>query len=407
MQRVVFDITSLVRMTSNIPHGLIRVEAAFAEALLLDWQDAHVFYVHRTSLGYLAKLPRSHVVRILDSCRGSTINIKLTSERLDRILNRWCRPFLPFFFKKSDLYVNVGGLDQLPKNRVLAKSLRSQRILFTAFCHDLIPVKHPYLVKSCGFRTRYQAGLETAAVAELILCNSESTRLDFYEYLSDRHWLPIPEVAVIQLASDKLDAIPQLQEDFSALDVGNYILCVGTITERKNQDLLLNIWSWFTYEDRLKNVKLVLVGPVGGCAEIETRKLELDPRIISNVIHFKTVTDSGLAWLYENCMFTVYPSLYEGWGLPIGESLAYGKVCIASSTSSLVEAGQGLCLHIDPLDFMTWYHTVTQLILDSPRRLALEAKIRSTFKARSWHQVGAEFKALLTHRLSKRRQLKS
>ena len=102
MQRVVFDITSLVRMTSNIPHGLIRVEAAFAEALLLDWQDAHVIFVHRTSLGYLAKLPRSHVVRILDSCRGSTINIKLTSERLDRILNRWYRPFLPFFFKKSD-----------------------------------------------------------------------------------------------------------------------------------------------------------------------------------------------------------------------------------------------------------------------------------------------------------------
>ena len=406
MQRVVFDITSLVRTTSNIPHGLIRVEAAFAEALMLNWQDAHVIYVHRSSLGYLAKLRRSHVVRILGNCRRPTVYRKLTCGRLDLILNRWFGKLLPFFFKKSDLYVNVGGLDQLTKSRALAMGLRSQRIPFAAFCHDLIPVKHPYLTKSSGFRTRYQEGLETAAVATRILCNSESTRQDLIEYLRNCHWLSMPEVALIQLASDKLDAPPQIQENFSVLDVGRYILCVGTITERKNQDLLLNIWSRFSYDDRLKSVKLVLVGPVGGCAEIEKRKLQLDPRISSNVIHFKTVSDSGLAWLYENCMFTVYPSLYEGWGLPIGESLAYGKVCIASSTSSLVEAGQGLCLHIDPLDFMTWYDAITQMILDSRMRLALEAKISSKFKARSWHQVGTEFIAILTDLIYKHRPLK-
>lgn len=400
MQRVVFDITSLTRMNTNIPHGLVRVEAAFAEILLKDWRTTEVIYVHKTLLGYLAQLPHVQVVRLLDNWLLPKGVKNRILERFSRALNRCGGMLKPYFPEKTDLYINIGGVDQLPRNRILAFLLRSQHTPFVAFCHDLIPVKYPYLIKRQSFRTHYQSGLDIAATARVILCNSESTRLDLNEYFSSNNLLPLPEITVIPLTSVRLNAAPQWQQNFSALRAGEFILSVGTITERKNQDLLLNIWSRLAANDALKHVKLVLVGKVGVCAEIEIRKLQLDPSILSSVIHFESITDAGLAWLYENCLFTAYPSHYEGWGLPVGESLAYGKACIASSTSSLTEVGQGLCLHINPLDFKSWYEMIIRMITDTRFRTALEVKIRSNFNVRSWNQVGNEFKASLSRQLT-------
>ena len=64
----------------------------------------------------------------------------------------------------------------------------------------------------------------------------------------------------------------------------------------------------------------------------------------------ETPSDAELAFLYRNCRFTVFPSLYEGWGLPIGESLWFGKLCIASKTSSMPEVGGDLVDYVDPKD---------------------------------------------------------
>jgi len=62
--------------------------------------------------------------------------------------------------------------------------------------------------------------------------------------------------------------------------------------------------------------------------------LTLDPA--SKVdLNVERVNDDELAFLYQRCLFTIYPSLYEGWGLPVAESLRTGKFCIASSTSSV------------------------------------------------------------------------
>ena len=60
------------------------------------------------------------------------------------------------------------------------------------------------------------------------------------------------------------------------------------------------------------------------------------------------LTDADLKVLYEGCLFTLFPSFYEGWGLPVTESLAFGKPCIASNRSSIPEAGGKLARYIDP-----------------------------------------------------------
>lgn len=398
MRRVVYDITNLAHMVSNIPHGLTRVEAAFAKAFLHDWHTTEIIFVRRVFFGFFVKVSIKRVIKILYRVPVSSQPKTIVQRELFRAISKSSFFATPFFIKKSDLYINVGGLEQLTKGLIFKFTIKFWNVPFVTFCHDLIPINHPYWVNSASFTSRYEKGLAIASKAKLVICNSESTSLDLRRYFLRNKIAPSPDLVVLELASDRLVSAPRPPEISPPLAPEQYVLSVGTITERKNQDLLLNVWSRFSDDPVLSKIKLVLVGEVGAGSEPEIRRLKLDPKIFSNVIHFQNMDDEGLAWLYQNSMFTVYPSFYEGWGIPVGESLAYGRVCIASSSSSMPEVGKGLCLHIDPYDFKGWHDAISAMIKDPAIRKSMEANIVANFKAKSWSEVGQEFVKCLDYR---------
>ncbi|MHA4875417.1 glycosyltransferase, partial [Enterococcus faecium] len=82
---------------------------------------------------------------------------------------------------------------------------------------------------------------------------------------------------------------------------------------------------------------LVCVGGRGWLNDHVYAALDRDPELAEKVRIISGLTDSHLALLYSTCLFTVYLSTYEGWGLPVTESLCYGKVPLLSDTSSLPE----------------------------------------------------------------------
>ena len=91
--------------------------------------------------------------------------------------------------------------------------------------------------------------------------------------------------------------------------------------------------------------------------------------------------------LYEGCLFTLLPSLFEGWGLPVGESLALGKPCLAASGTALPEAGGALCRYFDPEDVGS-AHRAVAAVLDQPGAIAAwQAEVRLQFRPRSWHDA--------------------
>src|SRR3546814_6717614 len=73
-------------------------------------------------------------------------------------------------------------------------------------------------------------------------------------------------------------------------------------------------------------------------------RLESDPALKAHVVWIHDASDSELAALYRACAFTVYPSHYEGWGLPVTEALAHGQIPVIADNSSLPEAGNGFAL---------------------------------------------------------------
>src|SRR5262249_52100969 len=160
------------------------------------------------------------------------------------------------------------------------------------------------------------------------------------------------DVQTIELGHD-VGAAPAIDRPASlpGLQPGKFVLSVSAIQSRKNLDLLYRVWRRLS-EDKLADLPtLVLAGRRGfGGADL-LWQIPRDPVVRDSVVVIHAVSDATLSWLYRNCAWTLYPSFYEGWGLPISESLAHGKFCLASNMSALVEAGQNLAKHLDPLDF--------------------------------------------------------
>src|SRR5207247_4170450 len=142
----------------------------------------------------------------------------------------------------------------------------------------------------------------------------------------------------------------------------------STIQSRKNFDLLYRLWRRFSEQNRPETPKLVIVGRKGFGSSDLLWQISRDPFVQQSITLLHRVSDAELSWLYRNCLWTLYPSFYEGWGLPISESLAHGKYCLASNTSSIPEAGQGLIQLLDPLDFRAWHDCLSELML-APEKL--------------------------------------
>jgi len=266
-----------------------------------------------------------------------------------------------------------------------------QGVRLIAILADMIPWRFPHHFHD---RAAVESFLKFAAVlarhATMVTCISRATQSDFLQF-AESLGEPCDNTEVMFLGSDppgKAVKPVNLPDD---LNSRSFVLSVSTIQVRKNHQLLYQLWRRFAEEGRDNFPRLVLVGTQGWLTRDLRLQLESDPLVRNSIIVLNNVGDLGLNWLYQNCLFTLYPSLYEGWGLPIIESLQHGKPCIASNTSSMPEAGQNLATHLDPLDFSSW----RKLILDWTTNLgalaAVTEKIRHEFKPRRWSDFSREF----------------
>lgn len=127
-----------------------------------------------------------------------------------------------------------------------------------------------------------------------------------------------------------------------------YILFTGTIEPRKNLSTLLKAFELFKAQSQLPH-KLVWVGKWGWKSEDIQQQIENSP-YQGDIIQTGYIAKEDLPGLYSQAEIFVYPSLYEGFGLPVLEAMACGAPVITSNTSSLPEAGGPAALYFDPQD---------------------------------------------------------
>lgn len=249
--------------------------------------------------------------------------------------------------------------------------------LANAFCHFLDEVP--------SFATHY-------------LCISNWTRMDLQQYLSSKkiHANPVAIPLAHEFIGYPRNHTGTKPDNSELLPLGktSFVLCVGTIEGRKNISNLLKTWEILIQKGMTPPI-LILAGKRGWDSEDIFREMEQNPAIRNIVRTIQSPSDKDLAYLYENCLFTLYPSHYEGWGLPVGESAWFGKYVIASKSTSLPEVCADLIDYIDPKNVSSIVDAVEHA-LSTPEYVAQKAAQIRQSNLRKWDEVASQLLNAIT-----------
>nr|WP_245214854.1 glycosyltransferase family 1 protein [Pararoseomonas indoligenes] len=253
--------------------------------------------------------------------------------------------------------------------------------------YDLIPVARPEFCDPGLVRTFTAWMASTLPVVDRFFAISRASAADL-ERLAPQLGFSLPGPAIaLPIGSgfgQEQAGAPGLTPRVAALPPG-YALFVSTIEARKNHLMAFRAWRRLLDTMPAEEVpSLVFAGRVGWMVADLMQQLENCGWLAGKVVLVEDPSDTELAALYAGCRFTLFPSHYEGWGLPVTESLAFGKVCIASSSTSIPEAGGPFCLYHDP-DDVPEAVALLRRVMSSPEKIAaLEARIGREFQPVSW-----------------------
>lgn len=382
------DLTDLVRFSAggDPPSGVQRVVAEVIP-LIPDIQPV----IWDTAGARWAQVPAAERSLLID--QGLRLGSPLTRDQV-RHAAEACLGALPTFprakLQRGDVLVQLGSpwIDQA----VLLATERAaaQGVAIAAYIFDLTPVHgagHSTEVAT-GFR-RYLAFLSTARARVATI--SRATRADLDAYLAGRG-LPSPPGPATGLPPGLRPGPYQESPELSPTQWPRpYVLMVGTIEARKGHLTAFRAWQQLPAEAR---PDLVCVGRWGwGSEEFHAAWQESGEPDSGVHVLADGVDDRRLAALYAGALATIYPSRWEGWGLPVSESLAFGKVPITTNVSSLPEAGEGLAILIPPDDPAALAEAVTTHVLDEERRRQHEARILESDayrNPRTWQHVAEQ-----------------
>jgi glycosyltransferase involved in cell wall biosynthesis len=199
---------------------------------------------------------------------------------------------------------------------------------------------------------------------------------------------PQPSMSVIPMGARLPDLDEsQVSKEIKRIGAKRFILYVSTIERRKNHETLYKAYINLIESGYTDLPIMVFVGMVGWGVSDLLADLKLDPRIQDKILVLDRVNDHELVFLYTKCLFTVFPSLYEGWGLAVSESLAYGKFCLCSNAASLPEAGLDFVEYLDPWDVMGWTERLHHYIRNADELALKSSRIRDEFQCISWNKT--------------------
>ena len=259
---------------------------------------------------------------------------------------------------------------------------------FAMLVHDLIPI---YARETCDQGTAQvfeSFFLRAMRHVDQYLCVSENTAKDLRNYLTG-HRARIPQITVTRLGgsfSEFLSDTGAEAPDENEIIPERFVLFVSTIEGRKNHKFMFDVWRAMV-ERGEDPPTLLCVGRIGWKAESFISDLVESRYLDGRVVIMEDVSDAKLQSLYQNCLFTVFPSVYEGWGLPVGEALAYGKICVCSDRASIPEVAGEFGVYVDIDDLPKAVEIVGNLARNEPLRAQIEQKIRAHYKPTSWDRV--------------------
>jgi glycosyltransferase involved in cell wall biosynthesis len=355
---LLLDVTRLVwrRWAGRQPTGIDRVCLAYLDHFGPRAQAV----VHHPRLRRI--LDRASSSRLFDLLREPPERFRgaLVAGALRRLGARPCD-------SEGRLYLNIGhtGLDQEGFGAWVGRS--GARPVY--FVHDLIPLTNPEFCRP-GEAERHRKRMRTAlATASGVIANSQST-IDELTRFAGAEALRFPAALAAWLGTRDFQRnayahSPPARATFVVL---------GTIEARKNHLLLLRIWQRLA--DRMGPAipQLLIIGQRGWEADEVFNILDDKQAIGDHVIELNACTDDDLARHFSGARALLFPSKFEGYGLPLVEALAAGLPVIASDLPVFHEIGQGVPMLLGPEDEAAWERAI--LDFAQPRSAARADQLR-------------------------------
>lgn len=252
---------------------------------------------------------------------------------------------------------------------------------------DLSFVHHPEYTDPTFLPYLQKFVPDTLARAEQVIAISEATK----RAIVDEYHLPEQKITVTPLAGDARYATVATPDEIAVIKdkygiEGEYFLAVGTLEPRKNLKALLLAFAAIRRET---TEQLVIVGGQGWLFE-ETQELLRKLGLGNRVIFTGYAPTAELPALYQGAKLFVFPSHYEGFGLPVLEAMMSGTAVICSNTSSLPEVGGEAVLYFDPADTDALKGTLLRALADHALRERLVEAGRKQAATFSWDRTSEQ-----------------
>ncbi|MCA3356857.1 MAG: glycosyltransferase family 4 protein [Roseomonas sp.] len=404
--RLMFDISDLVQYmrASRIPTGIQRVQLQIIYFALTEFKaQANPMIVHFDLSGSRWVPVKSELFLALHDAAES--GNEILEEDLQLLLQRLDHPDVPEDYLETELQendfilVDLGTSWWIENYFLKLRELRKKyNIRYVPMIHDVIPIKtpeycsRPLVEEFCQWFSTLPFEVDGAVT------NSHWSAMDIQHHISEF----LPE-AVFPIHPIALNG--DMRRDISSRSTtskeiikhlvpsgSSFVLCVSTLEVRKNHLQIFRAWErLMSTHDATDVPVLICLGKAGWLFEEATEFLRTRPALSAKIMLISSVTDQTLAALYQECLFTIFNSFYEGWGLPITESLSFGALPLIACHTSLTEAGGRAAVYFRNDDVDDLYGKLETLIFNDEERKRLSEHARAQANLRSWKEVAREF----------------
>lgn len=376
-----FAVNSKVRFFVFDKHSntLIDFDFKHIEFKIATQQDQSVYEQQATTGGHISAWSRLRKSPVFQPLRPLYAQLKpIAKTALHTIRNADTKKYESAKILSGDtVLVLSGDWSDASFAHLLTEKKKEQSFRIVQIIYDMLPALYPgYFVQ--GMPTQFSSYMiKMLPESDKILAISESTKQDIIKFSKDKK-LGDLDIDVFRLGDDFAESIATKPNFIE----GKFLLSVGTVEARKNHQLI-----YYAYRDAINRginlPPIVIAGKKGWLVDDLIYLITNDP-VISKKFIFVQPTDKELAWLYQNCLFTLFPSFYEGWGLPVAESLFNGKLCLSSNSSSMPEISGELIDYYSPDDPMGLLDKILLYVNNSDLLEAKQKAIRSKYKPTSW-----------------------